>query len=69
LWAFALLAPPMPGAGQGSQTQAAMQQAAKQVAGFEFDSFSVSSFHRLRNRSFCLAHGWRAWGGVAEKYK
>jgi len=25
-----------------------MQQAAKHIAGFEFDSFSVSSFHRLR---------------------
>jgi hypothetical protein len=25
-----------------------MQQAEKQVAGFEFDSFSVSSFRRLR---------------------
>jgi len=63
LWAFALLALPMPGAERDSQTQAGMQQTAKRVTGFEIDSFSVISFHRLRISLSAWHTDGRAWGG------
>jgi hypothetical protein len=59
----------MLGAGRGSQASAETQQARLSVTGFEFDSFSVNSFHRLRIKlSAWHTHG-ACLGRVAEKYK